>query len=87
MSGTADPSDFLDTLGIVMPQTAASFKLAVVKSVVSTKATLQFDGETVTSTLLYPAIQTSTYPYVLQVNDRVLVANVGHSGVILGKVV
>lgn len=78
-----DANDFLDTIAAVSPSAPLAHKLAVVKAVSGGRATLQFEGETVTSTLFYPVIAT----YTPTANDRVLVAMAGFSGVILGKFV
>jgi hypothetical protein len=50
---------------------------------VSGKPTVQFDGESSPSIKTYPYLSS----YTPSANDRVLVAMVGHGGVIIGKII
>ena len=72
-------------LGLVQPKAAQIvFKLGTIPSdYVSGRPTILFDGEGTISTRTYPYLDS----YTPTGNDRVLVAMVGHSGVVLGDVV
>lgn len=77
-----DPVDFLNL--IRQSPGVPTFRLATIPSTyVSGRPTLTFDGEGAATTRTYPHLAA----YTPAANDRVLVAMVGHSGVVLGKVV
>ncbi len=60
-----------------------SFCLATIAAgYVSGRPAVVFDGESIATTRLYPYLAS----YAPQAGDRVLIALVGHGGVILGRV-
>lgn len=78
-------TDLLKTLGVTPHSTTQqpTFKLATIPSgYVSGIPTLIFDGEGSATTRQYHYLSS----YTPSANDRVLVAMVGHGGVILGKI-
>ena len=77
------PEDFL---GLVQGtgKTQSSFRLGTIPATYTAgRPTVKFDGESVASARTYPYASS----YTPAANDRVLVAMVGHGGVILCKVV
>ena len=61
-----------------------AFRLGTIPSTyTSGRPQVQFDGESAASTRTYPYLGS----YTPAANDRVLVAMVGHGGIILGKVI
>lgn len=79
-------SDAHDLLKILRggTDTKVSFLLGTIPSGYTTgRPTIQFDGESTTSSRTYPYIS----GYVPAVGDRVLLAVVGNGGVIIGKIV
>lgn len=78
-----NPSEFLQ---IVSPNKddPTVFKMGNISSAYSSGwPKVKFDGESADSVRLYPYMSS----YTPAANDRVLVAIVGHSGVILGKII
>lgn len=78
-----NPTDFLE---IVSPDRGDPivFKIGSIPATYTTgRPTVKFDGETAASVRLYPYLGS----YAPAANDRVLVAIVGHSGVVIGKLV
>lgn len=78
-----DPAKFLE---IISPERGdpTVFKIGTIPAgYVSGRPTVKFDGESAASVRLYPYLGS----YTPAANDRVLVAMVGHSGVILGKII
>lgn len=74
----------IDELIMLQASQSVSFRLGTIPGdYVSGRPTVQFDGESTASTRTYPYLAS----YTPAAGDRVLVAMVGHSGVVLGKVV
>ena len=77
------PEDFLKTVSSPGAQ-GSSFKIgSIASSYTSGRPAVKFDGESTASTRTYPYLSS----YTPQANDRVLVAIVGHSGVVVGKII
>lgn len=77
------PEDFL---GIIRgpDDKQPAFRLGTIPaSYTSGRPTVQFDGETTTSSRTWPYLSS----YTPTANDRVLVSMVGHGGIILGKII
>ena len=70
------------TLIAKLNKTEKPFSLGTVGSVSGGKATIQFDGEGSASNKYYPSLA----PYSPIGGDRVLVANIAGTHVILGKI-
>lgn len=65
------------------PETRVNFRLGTIPNTYTAgRPTVIFDGEGAASTRTYPYLSS----YVPAIGDRVLVATVGRSGVILGKI-
>jgi len=64
-------------------QNEKAFSLGIVGGVSGNKVTIQFDGETSVSQKYYPILAS----YTPVVGDRVLVANVSGTHVVLGKII
>lgn len=65
------------------PTSATAFRLGTIPADhVAGPPRVQFDGESVAGTRLYPHMS----DYAPAASDRVLVALVGHGGVILGRI-
>lgn len=78
-----DPTAFIKIFQSSGPQ-SASFMIGTIPADYTTgRPTLTFDGESTASIRTYPYLSS----YVPAANDRVLVAIVGHSGVVLGKII
>lgn len=76
------PEKFLECLP--QPSKDAAFKLGTIPDgYTSGRPTVIFDGEDAATTKTYPHLGS----YAPAAGHRVLVAMVGHSGVILGKIV
>jgi hypothetical protein len=78
-----DPVSFLE---IVSPNKGDPivFKIGTIPATyTSGRPTVKFDGESAASVRLYAYLSS----YTPAANDRVLIALVGHSGVILGKII
>lgn len=76
------PEKFLEIIR-GQPDKQTAFKLGTIPAgYTSGRPTIQFDGESSASTRTYPYLSS----YTPTASDRVLVAMVGHSGVVLGKV-
>lgn len=82
MTASIDVNGFLDAIAQSTPTATSAFKLAIVAGVASGHPVLRFEGELTYSTLAYPYLGS----YTPTISDRVLVAMVGTSGVVLGKV-
>lgn len=65
-----------------LQKTEKPFSIGTVGSVSGLKATIQFDGEGSASSKYYPSLA----PYTPTGGDRVLVANIAGTHVILGKI-
>jgi len=77
------PEDFLSILHTPSKSKTPTFRMGTIPSdYVSGRPTIKFDGETSASTRTYPYLSS----YSPSANDRVLIALVGHGGVILGKI-
>ncbi|GAB6171986.1 hypothetical protein JCM15765_14640 [Paradesulfitobacterium aromaticivorans] len=78
------PEEFIGFLQQGQGRDSSVFRLgAIPTGYVSGRPQVQFDGESTTSTRTYPYLSS----YTPAAGERVLVAMVGHGGVILGKVV
>lgn len=76
------PEDFLRIIN--KGEAVASLLLGKIPAnYTSGRPAVLFDGETVAGTRLYPYISS----YTPTANDRVIVAVVGHGGVVLGKII
>lgn len=75
-----------DLLNIFTPNkdSPSPFRMGSISSAyVSGRPKVKFDGESADSTRLYPYLGS----YTPVANDRVLVAMVGHGGIVLGKII
>ncbi|MGM0882586.1 MAG: hypothetical protein ACQEXQ_16285 [Bacillota bacterium] len=78
-----DPAAFIKIFQGVGPQ-PASFMIGTIPASYTTgRPTLTFDGESTATVRTYPYLSS----YTPAANDRVLIAIVGHSGVVIGKIV
>lgn len=78
------PENFMAILLSLAKQSGSPFKLGTIQGdYVSGRPKIVFDGETATSEKTYPYLGS----YTPTAGDRVLVAMVGHSGVVIGKIV
>jgi hypothetical protein len=75
------PEEFLKFLPL--NQSGVAFLIGTIPASYSSgRPTITFDGESTASTRTYPYLNT----YTPTAEDRVLIAVVGHSGVVLGKI-
>lgn len=78
------PEDFLNIVQGGQGIASLAFRLGTIPAdYVSGRPQVKFDDENTASTRTYTYLQS----YIPTANDRVLVAMVGHGGVILGKVI
>jgi len=75
------PEQFLKFLPLA--QTGVAFLMGTIPvGYITGRPTIIFDGESVASVRTYPYLSS----YTPTAEDRVLIAVVGHSGVVLGKI-
>jgi hypothetical protein len=76
------PEDFITMLKT--EDDSFDFRIGTIPAnYVSGRPTIQFDGESTAGSRTYPYLSS----YAPAAGDRVLVAMVGHGGVVLGKIV
>jgi len=79
-----DPAQFLDIMRPDSGNKSPIFRLGTIPAnYVSGRPRIQFDGESIASTRTYPYLAS----YTPVANNRVMVATVGHGGVVLGKII